>query len=252
MAFAPRATTRLYTIGSPTVEARRTRAVAKILIVEDNIELCENIVAWLSNELHNVDSCSDGVAALGYIKTYEYDAIVLDWALPKMSGYEILKQIRSQGNATPVLMLTGRRDIDDKEQALDAGADDYLTKPFEMRELSARLRVMIRRAAGAPANTLKIADIELDKQSKRVTKNGAELKLMRKDFEILELLMSYPNKVFSAETLIERIWTADATANPEVVRKHINRIRSQIDTKGQASLIRTVHGVGYAMDSIQQ
>lgn len=222
--------------------------LAKILVVEDNIELAENIVDWLTNEQHNVDSCTDGVGALGYIKTYEYDAIVLDWALPKMNGYEILKQIRSQGNFTPVLMLTGRRDIDDKEQALDAGADDYLTKPFEMRELAARLRVMIRRAAGAPTETLRIADLMLDKQAKRVTKGGNEIKLMRKDFEILELLMSYPSKVFSAEALIERIWTTDSTATADVVRKHINRIRSQIDTKGEPSLIRTVHGIGYAID----
>ncbi len=221
----------------------------KILIVEDNSELSENIVDWLSSEQHIADACADGVAALAYIKTYEYDVIVLDWALPKMSGLEILKQIRSEGVVTPVLMLTGRRDIDDKEQCLDAGADDYLTKPFEMRELSARLRALARRAVGAPTDTLRSGDLVLEKQSKRLKKSGVELKLMRKDFAILELFMSYPDKIFSAEMLIERIWDSDSSATSDVVRKHINRIRSVIDNEGESSLIRTVHGVGYSMDS---
>lgn len=222
--------------------------MAKILVVEDNSELSENIVDWLGNEQHIVDSCADGVGALGYIKTYEYDAIILDWALPKMSGFEILKQIRSQGLSTPVLMLTGRRDIEDKEQCLDAGADDYLTKPFELRELSARIRVMVRRAGGTPTEVLKNGDLVLDKQSKRVTKAGQDVKLMRKDFEILELLMTYPSKVFSAEMLIERLWQSDAAVGAEVVRKHINKIRTQIDSGTGQSLIRTVHGVGYSME----
>lgn len=224
----------------------------KILIVEDNAELAENISDWLTNEQHKVDVCSDGVGALGYIKTYEYDVIVLDWALPKMSGFEILKQIRSQGLVTPVLMLTGRRDIEDKEQCLDAGADDYLTKPFELREVSARLRALARRAGGAATSTLKFGNLSLDKEAKRITKEGVDLKLMRKDFEILELMMTYPSKVFSAEALIERIWGSDAAATSDVVRKHINRIRSQIDSPGADSIIRTVHGVGYSMNSSEQ
>ncbi|HEY9788224.1 MAG TPA: response regulator transcription factor [Candidatus Obscuribacterales bacterium] len=222
--------------------------MAKILIVEDNEELCDNICAMLAMEQHNVDSCADGVAGLAYLKTYEYDAIILDWTLPKISGIEILKQFRAQGGVTPVLMLTGRRDLDDKESGLDAGADDYLTKPFEMRELTARIRALLRRARGAPADVLKCADVALDKQARRVTKNGQEVKLMPKDFAILELLMTYPNKVFSPEALIERIWASDTDASPDVVRKHINRIRAQIDSDGSSSLIRTVHGVGYALN----
>jgi DNA-binding response OmpR family regulator len=222
--------------------------VSRILIVEDNEELADNVCTWLTNEQHKVDSVGDGVEALKYLRTYEYDVIVLDWTLPRMSGIDVLKQFRAVGGVTPVLMLTGRRDLDDKESGLDAGADDYLTKPFELRELSARLRALLRRAPMPPSELLKIADIILNKQARRVTKSGKELKLMPKDFAVLELLMTYPDKVFSAETLIERIW-AEGEASAEVVRKHINRIRTQIDTPNATSLIRTVHGIGYAFES---
>jgi DNA-binding response OmpR family regulator len=223
--------------------------MAKILVVEDNAELADNVQEWLTMEQHNVDVCGDGVQALAFLDTYEYDVIVLDWALPGMSGIEICKQFRSRGGVTPILMLTGRRTVDDKETGLDAGADDYLTKPFELRELSARIRSLMRRAPAAPTEVLKFVYIVLDKQAKRVTKDGQELKLMPKDFAILELLMTYPQKVFSPEALLDRIWPSDSEASADVVRKHINRLRNLIDTPGKQSLIRTVHGVGYGLES---
>ena len=221
----------------------------KILVVDDNVELADNVREWLLMEKHTVDVCNDGVEGMTYLRTYEYDIVLLDWSMPRMTGIEVVKQLRSLGKATPVLMLTGRRTIDDKESGLDAGADDYLTKPFEMRELSARIRALLRRSPQAPTDNLSAGDVILEKQTKRVTKNGKELKLMPKDFSILELLMAYPGKVFSAEQLIERIWSSDSDASPEVVRKHINKIRSQVDSEGKTSLIRTVHGVGYSLDT---
>lgn len=222
--------------------------MAKILIVEDNSELLDNVRDWLLAEKHVVDCSSDGVEALAYLKTYEYDVIVLDWTLPKLSGLEICKQYRGQGGAAPVLMLTGRRTIDDKEMGLDAGADDYLTKPFEMRELSARLRALLRRSTKLTADSLQVGQLKLDKQSHRVTRDGKDIKLMPKEFAILELLMTHPGKVFSAEALIERIWATDSDASPEIVRKYINRLRQQVDVAGSTSIIRTVHGVGYSLD----
>lgn len=227
------------------------KLMAKILVVDDNIDLADNVKTWLQMEQHTVDVCNDGLAGLEYLRTYQYDVIILDWAMPKMTGIEVLKQYRSLKGVTPVLMLTGRRSIDDKEEGLDAGADDYLTKPFEMREVSARVRALLRRPQAQPTNTLTVSNVTLDKEMRKVSKNGSELRLMPKDFAILELLMTYPNKVFSAESLIERIWSSDTDASPEVVRKHINRIRTQIDTEGKPSLIRTVHGVGYALEPPQ-
>ncbi|MDZ4837459.1 MAG: response regulator transcription factor [Candidatus Melainabacteria bacterium] len=223
--------------------------MAKILVVEDNADLLDNICESLSAHQHNVDQCSDGLSALTYLKTYEYDVIVLDWTLPKVSGIEILKQYRGQGGATPVIMLTGRRDLDDKEVGFDAGADDYLTKPFELRELNMRVGSLLRRGVKAPTDKMQIADVVLDKQAKRVTKGDTDLKLMPKDFAILELLMSYPDKVFSAEAIIDRIWSTSSDASPDVVRKHINRIRTKIDSDSGESLIRTVHGMGYSLVS---
>lgn len=221
----------------------------KILIVDDNVELADNVRQWLQMEHHTVDVCNDGVEGMTYLRTYDYDVVLLDWSMPRMEGIEVVKQLRALGKATPVLMLTGRRTLDDKETGLDAGADDYLTKPFEMREVSARIRALLRRSPVAPSNSLTAGDVVLDKETKRITKGAKELKLMPKDFSILELLMSYPNKVFSAEQLIERIWSSDSDASPEVVRKHINKIRSQVDSEGKTSLIRTVHGVGYSLDT---
>ena len=224
--------------------------MAKILVVEDNAEILDNLREWLSMEQHNVDCCGDGSEAVAYLGTYEYDVIILDWSLPKMSGIEVCKQFRAKGGATPIIMLTGRRALDDKESGLDAGADDYLTKPFEMRELSARIRALMRRAPSVPSDTLKSGDLILDRQSRRVTKGGRELKLMPKDFAILELLMSYPRKVFSAESVVERVWGSNADVSSDVIRKHMNRIRDQIDDKkeGGQSAIRTVHGVGYSFE----
>jgi DNA-binding response OmpR family regulator len=221
--------------------------VAKLLVADDNEDLADNIRQWLSMEQHNVDCCCDGAAALDYLRTYDYDLIILDWAMPRLSGIEVLKQLRSLGNATPVLMLTGRRTLDDKEEGLDSGADDFLTKPFEMRELAARIRALLRRRSAQAGFRLSASDVILDRGERRVTRSGVKVELMPKDFAILELLMSYPNKVFSAETLIERIWSSDADVTPEVVRKHINRIRTQVDSRGESSLIRTVYGVGYAL-----
>ena len=221
--------------------------MAKILVVEDNIDLLDNICESLTARQHIVDICSDGLQALTYLMTYEYDVIVLDWTLPKVSGIEILKQFRGQGGVTPVLMLTGRRDLDDKESGFDAGADDYLTKPFELRELNMRIGSLLRRGANAPTDKMQVADVVLDKQAKRVTKGEADVQLMPKDFAILELLMSYPNKVFSSEAIIDRVWNASSEASPDVVRKHINRIRTKIDSDTNNSLIRTVHGMGYSL-----
>ena len=225
--------------------------MAKILVVDDNVELADNVRQWLELEQHSVDCCNDGVSGLAYLRSYEYDVVLLDWAMPKMTGIELVKQFRLLGGKTPVLMLTGRRTLDDKEEGLDSGADDYLTKPFEMREMSARVRALLRRSQSQPSNQMKFADLTLDKDAKLVTKGGRPVKMMPKDFAILELLMGHPNKVFSAEALIERLWDVDSETSPELVRKHINRIREKIDSSGKNSFIRTVHGVGYAFDDIQ-
>ncbi|HEY9788243.1 MAG TPA: response regulator transcription factor, partial [Candidatus Obscuribacterales bacterium] len=147
------------------------------------------------------------------------------------------------------IMLTGRAKIDEKEEGLDSGADDYLTKPFSMRELNARVRALLRRPAAYSGNELKARDIVLEPESHRVTKQGREIKLLPKEFALLEFLLRNPGRVFSPEALLERVWESTSDASPDTVRIHVNRLRSKLDTKGEDSIIGTVHGVGYRLDT---
>jgi DNA-binding response OmpR family regulator len=171
--------------------------------------------------------------------------------LPGMTGTAILKDFRSRGGASPVLMLTAKSSIEEKETGLDAGADDYLTKPFDARELLARIRALLRRPqAVSAAKEMHVGNLALDAKSARVYKDGQELKLLPKEFSLLELFMRYPDQVFSSEALLERVWSADSAASFDTVRTYIKTLRKKIDDPGaDSSLIRTVHGVGYCLDS---
>lgn len=223
--------------------------MAKILVVDDDNDLAGMLEDTLTFEHHAVERVSDGSEAAYLLRVCKYDAIVLDWDLPGMSGIEICKSLRDTGNTTPVLMLTGKGALDDKEAGLDAGADDYLTKPFQAREFSARIRALLRRSAGLTTNILKVRDLELDPASFRVTKGGQELKLVQREFQLLEFFMRHTNKVFSAEALLDRVWASDSDASPEAFRTCLTRLRKKIDTQGQESLITTMHGVGYRMEA---
>lgn len=195
-----------------------------------------------------VDHVANGSEALERLKFFDYDLIVLDWQLPGMAGVDVCSNFRSRGGTTPVLMLTGKRSVDDKEQGLDAGADDYLTKPFQPRELTARLRALLRRPQGSVSKTLKARDLELDPSTHKVTRAGNDINLLPKEFALLEFLMRHPNQVFSGEALIDRVWSTDSEATSTAVRINVNRLRGKIDSKDEPSFISTVHGVGYRFD----
>jgi DNA-binding response OmpR family regulator len=221
--------------------------MAKVLVVEDNRELASMINDWLVFEHYEVEFAYTGSDGMEMLQHYLYDAIILDWELPNKSGIEICRDFRSSGKMTPILMLTGKSEIDDKEMGLDAGADDYLTKPFHMKELGARLRAIIRRAANAPSNVLKAGDIELNPTTFEVTKCGAPIDLLKREFALLEFFMRNPNRVFSAEALLDRVWTSESDATAEALRTTLGRLRKKIDTPAAVSLIKTVHGVGYKL-----
>ncbi len=222
--------------------------MAKILIVEDDVQLCKLIRDWLSLEHHNVELEHDGQEALNRLKVYEYDLVVLDWEMPGVSGIDILKDFRSRGKKTPVLMLTGRGSIDDKETGLDTGADDYLTKPFHGKELTARIRALLRRPERMVDNVLKAGNIELDRSTFRVTLSGGELKLVPKEFALLEFLMRHPKRVFAPEALLNKVWSNDSDATLDALQTCIKRLRKKIDAEGKPSMIRNVHGVGYSFE----
>jgi DNA-binding response OmpR family regulator len=169
--------------------------------------------------------------------------------LPELSGIELCRQYRSRGGTAPVLMLTGKGTISDKESGFDAGADDYLTKPFHMKELSMRLRALLRRATAFTGDVLRVKDIELEPSNHRATRNGADLNLLPKEFALLEFLMRHPNQVFSAEALLSRVWASETDTTVDAVSTCIKRLRKKIDSEDQPSLIRTVHGVGYKLQA---
>lgn len=222
--------------------------MAKILLAEDDTQLAALVEDWLKSEHHVVDHVETGTDAVDLLQASRFDLLILDWNIPGVSGVEVCNEYRNQGGTSPVLMLTGRDKIEDKEQGLDAGADDYLTKPFHLRELSARIRALLRRPPDMASNVIENGRLVLDVSACRLLKDGQPIELFPKELALLEFLMRHPNKVFSIEALQERVWSSDSEASPETIRVHIARLRSKIQSEGEKPFLRTVHRQGYMLD----
>ncbi|MBX9687126.1 MAG: response regulator transcription factor [Candidatus Obscuribacterales bacterium] len=222
--------------------------MAKILLVEDNEDLANNVRTYLLFEHHSVEHVNDGQRAFEQLRSFEYELVILDWNLPGMDGIDVLKRFRGLGGLTPVLMLTGNDTVEEKERGLDTGADDYLTKPFQMKELAARVRALLRRPASIVSSTVfQAGKISIDTQKYRATLSGEPVNLVPREFQLLEFFMRHPNQVFSAEALLNRVWPSDSEASPEALRTALKRLRKKVDPDGE--LLRTVHGVGYILES---
>lgn len=222
----------------------------KILIVEDEKTLCETIGKHLTAAGYTVDLCFDGDDALFYIEGTEYDAVVLDIMLPGTDGLTILKTIRDKQNLTPVLLLTAKSTVEDKVKGLDCGADDYLTKPFSLDELTARLRVLIRRQGGTGGradNTLTVGPLTLDTATRSATRDGKEIKLTAKEYSILEYLMRNQGVVLSRDKIEQHIWNYDYTGSSNVIDVYVRTLRKKIDADFDVKLIQTVRGMGYVI-----
>jgi two-component system phosphate regulon response regulator PhoB len=224
--------------------------MAKILLVEDELDLAVTVRDWLAEESHQVEMASDGEAALTALKQRSFDIIILDWMLPSISGLEICNRYRQRGGEACVIMLTARRSLAEKEEAFELGADDYLTKPFQLRELSARIKAILRRLKLGNSH-LEYGDIVLKRSAHQVERGGQELHLLPKEFAILSLLMQKPGKVYSLEEIIDDVW-ADTEVVHETVRSNIKSLRRKIDYPGRSSYITNVHGVGYKLEMPQQ
>lgn len=223
--------------------------VAKILLVDDDQALTKMVRDWLVFDHHQVEIASDGNDGLYKILTYAYDIIILDLNMPGKDGIEICSQYRAKGGQCPILMLTGRDKIEHKEEGFNSGADDYLTKPFHMKELTVRIQALLRRARTVAEKSYSWGDVKLDSTSFKVTKGDTEVKLLPKEFGLLEFLMSNPNRVFTPDAILDRLWASESDATSNAVITCISRIRTKLDDKGtKNSIIKTVHGVGYRFD----
>ncbi|MBA4077556.1 MAG: DNA-binding response regulator [Cyanobacteria bacterium PR.023] len=224
--------------------------MAKILIVEDEADLAELVKNWLVKDHHLVEIADDGLEALIRMETNNYDVVILDIMLPSVNGMEICKRYRKSGGSAGIIMVTAKGHVDDKETGLDSGADDYMTKPFQLKELAARVRAVLRRNHGQAQDVMRFRDLEIDVNEFKVLKGGHEVHLLPKEFRLLEFFLRHPHQVFSAEDILSSVWESDTEALLDTVRGHITRVRKKLDTAGAPSIIATVYGVGYKLGEL--
>ncbi len=219
----------------------------RILVVEDEKDLNSIISKRLIKEGYSVDRCYNGEDALDYIYAGEFDAIILDIMMPKLSGIEVLKIIRSKRINTPVLFLTAKDTVSDRVKGLDAGAEDYLVKPFAFDELLARIRVLVRKSVGNATNIFEAGDLIVDIASRQVKRSGKEINLSAREFDILEYLIRNKNTVLSREKIENHVWNFDYSSGTNVIDVYIRYLRKKIDDPYNTKLIHTIRGVGYVL-----
>lgn len=221
----------------------------RILLVEDDPSLASGIRLALKPEHFTVDHLSDGVSAVTALKEGEpFDAVILDLGLPRLDGMQVLEAVRRQGNRVPMLVLTARDAVEDRIAGLDAGADDYLTKPFEVTELKARLRALLRRSNGQVNSALECRGILLDPLTMQVSYQGQAVVLSRRELSLLQEFMSHPGRVFTRDTLTRLVYGWDEDVESNAIEVHVHHLRR----KFFPTLIRTVRGIGYVMDKADQ
>ncbi|TPK84566.1 response regulator transcription factor [Mesorhizobium sp. B2-4-12] len=220
----------------------------RILLVEDTHDVGEAISRRFQQTGHTVDWETDGVAASEILSFTEYDLVILDVMLPGVDGFSILRKLRQSGSGVPVLVLTARSEVDDRVSALDLGADDYLVKPFDFRELEARARVLLRRRSGGePTNVIVCGDISLDRANRNVMVGKREIQLKRREIVLLEILASRPGKVFSKDELLDQLFGFEEAAGENAIELYIGRLRKKLE--GARARIVTLRGSGYQLVS---
>lgn len=220
----------------------------KLLIAEDDPSLRKILVTLLEKNSYSVDAVGDGTEALAYLLAGNYDGAVLDIMMPKMDGLQVLQAMRAEKQTIPVLMLTAKAEIDDKVIGLDLGANDYLTKPFDLRELLARLRVLTRKTAIQPTNVLELGNTRLDTCSFTLSAPGGNYKLANKEYQTMLLLMRNPNVLLSANRFLENIWDPDSRAEENTVWTYISYLRRKLTVLGSDLQITSRRGAGYLLE----
>lgn len=219
----------------------------RILVAEDEKDMNRIICKRLKEEGYSVDSCFDGVEVFDYLACAEYDAIVLDIMMPRMDGLQVLRKLRADNNQIPVLLLTAKDRVEDRVTGLDAGADDYLVKPFAIRELLARIRVMLRKPASVKTTVYTLADLEVHTDTHQVIRANQELHLSAKEFSLLRYMIQNAGIVLSREKLEQHIWNYDFSGGSNVIDVYIRYLRKKIDDDFDKKLIHTIRGEGYVL-----
>ncbi len=222
----------------------------RVLVVEDDGDVAEVVRRGLEHSGFAVDVTASGQESLRFVTQYEYDVVVLDLNLPDIDGLDVCRQLREGGAPTPMLMLSSRQAVADRVEGLDVGADDYLSKPFALREVVARVRALSRRAATAPAVTLEVGDTVLDTGTREVSRGGASIALTAKEFALLHALMRRPGRVLTPEVLLEAAWDLADEPQSNVVAVYIRYLRNKLDRPFGRQSIVTVRGHGYRYDPV--
>jgi two-component system response regulator MprA len=218
----------------------------RVLVVDDELAVRTSLQRALGLERYEVDLAQDGREALDRVAAARYDAIVLDVSMPLLDGLEACRRMRAAGDHTPVLMLTARDAVDDRVAGLDAGADDYLVKPFALRELQARLRALLRRIDG-PTDELRFGDLRLEPSTRDVWRGDRRMELSRTEYALLELFLRHPRQVLERSTVFEQVWGYDFGATSNVLGVYMGYLRRKTEASGEARLLHTVRGVGYIL-----
>jgi OmpR-family two-component system manganese-sensing response regulator len=226
--------------------------MAKFLLVEDDPELADTVQTFLRAAGHIVEHTARGEEALQFLTNFKYDLIILDWGLPGLSGSDVCKRFRQTGATTPIIFTTGRDDIQSKEDGLDMGGDDYIVKPYQMRELSARIRSIMRRPAELLPADIRMDDVALNTQTRVLTVKGQEIQLAPKESALLEYLMRHPNQPCAAQTLLEAVWRSDRDASIETVRTWISNLRTKLAGAGKDDFIKTIKASGYVIEYVEK
>jgi DNA-binding response OmpR family regulator len=221
--------------------------MAHILLVEDEIKLARFIELELSSEGYRVSVAHDGMSGLSLARESEPDLAILDWMLPGLTGVELCRRLRATGSKVPVILLTARDEVTDRITGLDAGADDYVVKPFSIEELLARIRAHLRRTQESEEDVLQFEDLSLNRRTREIRRGQRAIELTAKEFDLLEYLLSHPRQVFTRDQILENVWGYDFLGDSNIIEVYVRYLRLKLEEQSEKRLIHTVRGVGYAL-----
>jgi DNA-binding response OmpR family regulator len=222
-------------------------APAHILLVEDEVKLARFVELELSSEGYRISVAHDGMTGLSLARETAPDLAILDWMVPGLSGLELCRRLRATGSKIPVIMLTARDEVGDRVAGLDAGADDYVVKPFSIEELLARVRAHLRRTQEGEADTMQFEDLRLNRLTREVFRGQRLIDLTAKEFDLLDYLFTHPRQVFTRDQILEHVWGYDFMGDSNIIEVYVRYLRLKLEEQGEKRLVHTVRGVGYAL-----